>query len=377
MLNKKVGEYIYGYRSCNKISKNCPHSDNAEWKDRTHIYKSCIFANLDLCPQCFEHLQEKVKGKGKDASKQPISGKTLNRLTSYERSNIWCIRGAATEDKKNCTPFTFIARSDKVERGWYWSKRLNEHCCQYHYDDENDDGYKKIDRKTFHKFLFRVDFSDSIYFNKHFFPIYNPSTSSSSSTSKITITEMPAISSSNIITTLVKNNIVRLEKECVMEDELLQNLKYLNGGNDYSLTGVFHSDFRSMHTWVAFDEEVGQKQEEEQTLYNHYGSKVIKVLKRYALVNCDSDNKELFGKVATALCIQSDNVVDKETIIDNAMISIEEYCAEKYHFEYLLIETLEQVSFPQPLINIIVQYVVDENSDFIKDLRVSMGFIIV
>jgi hypothetical protein len=200
----------------------------------------------------------------------------------------------------------------------------------------------------------------------------------------------------------VTNMMDKLAKENVM-NRVLKSLKRLNAGNDYMIPNYFHPDFKSIHMWIPFDEDDdndGHKGRKEKELMNEfiripdntYGSRMIKAFKRYALVCCDSDNKDLFGQVATVVCANEDIGEDRdkhhdESFIDNMVgMNIEQYCKEKYSLHYslndLIVQTLDNIYdkiSSRFLTNIVIEYAADiHNLDnhFIKDLRQSMNFIL-
>jgi hypothetical protein len=331
-------------------------------------------------------------------------------------------RNKSKDDPKNCTPLRFETHLDDkgevIGDGWYWSKQTRSHCCLLHYaalakkskraPELTLANYEKVDKTTFHKFLFRLDFSTDMLIKSEsghdpdfeFDPCFLSIPCSTPLTLPKILTEHNNKFSSFIKDKVVRNlRLLSTDGKNVI-DELLKNLAYINAGNDYLRTPTFHPDFGSLHGWTPFDhdEMLADKEEEEEEKGiiitvskpgNYRGKKVKqKVLKRYALVYCDQENKELFGQVATSVVTETilkkndkeDNKNDKdgiETFVDMTYINIEEYLSRKYGLTDKITEILDQdIRLPQPLIDIIIQYSSYEENNFIKNLRKSSGYIL-
>ena len=321
-----IDEYATCGIGCDRISESCKFR-TVGWVDHDHLYQSYVFDGVFLCSSCRLYVIDQKDGE--DFMEK------LNFTTEYEREYIKCEYGERTNDVKRCTPFIF------KDRGWYWSRKLHTHRCCFYHDvaalaDDNKEDYEKIDSETFHKFLYRVDFSQVYFSNGH-----------------CSLLEYPVKKESLTFPTLSKcpnhsnfpdlgKSIIRLDREKIMQKLLRTDIR-INNGSGTRCYQNYSPEFGSLYAWVPFDKEAPD---------------------HYALVYCDQSNKELFGQVATVSVLHNKEN-DVETFIDMAYIDVDEYFWRKYKLDYFIYENLDNF-FPRCLIEIIVQYLGEKNN-FIKN----------
>jgi hypothetical protein len=411
---EKIRNQMVDVRLCNSITSGCRHGDDTLWTNEDHVYKSYIFDHIDLCEDCYQEtvkFSDKSYGADRKEDSKPEDVLDSEMLSEMEVSCVY-ENMAEEDDWKYCMPLSFKNHLDDQgevigKDGWYWSKQTRSHCCIYHYNkiiapiksgEEKIDHqrstlaqqlhYEKIDKTTFHKFLFRLDFSTDILVksggnvpNREFDPCF-----------LILPPSPPTVLEANLnidkFSSSTKDKIIRnlnLMQEKNVGKKLFENLAYINAGNDYLITPTFHPDFGSLYSWVPFDEDVNHDYHYEEGIVinipklNSYRGKRVKqkILNRYALVYCDKenkDNKELFGQVATAVLTQSsEKDKNHKTFLDMTYMNVDDYLARKYSLDEVLTKTLDPILL-LPIINIIIQYSSYEKNNFIKNLRQSAGF---